>query len=139
MQRTRKWAPKGRFIPVIDGFIYEVEPQGAAYFVTPPERAAMVRRILMLIPLVIFGAMGVLALVALMLAKGFSAFESNFPAMVVLALAAMALVFAGLRWASLAPARALSGRAPLARDEIRSLRERFEATLPDEAAAQIEA
>lgn len=131
MQRTRRWAPKGRFIPVIDGFIYETEPQGAAYFVTPDERAAMVRRILGLVPVVIFAAVAATALAALVLAKGFTALESNFPAMVVIALAAMALVFAGLRWAALAPARALAGRAQLDRDEVRRLRERFEETLPD--------
>lgn len=131
MQQPRKWSPKGRFIPVVDGFIYEVDPQGAAYFVTAQERAALVRRILRLVPLVIIGAVAVTALVALALAKGFTTLGSNFPALVVIALAAMALVFAGLRWASLAPARALAGRSTLDRDEIRALRERFEAGLPD--------
>lgn len=131
MSKTGQLGLKGRFIPVIDGFIYETAPQGTAYFVTPEERARLVRQILTLMPVVILGTLALAALSALAISGSYSGLGRSFPALLAIALMAIGLLYLGLRWVLLAPARAFADQTQLSRAEIHTLRESYEASLPE--------
>ncbi len=122
---------KGRFLPVIDGYVYEREPRGPGYFVTRSERSQAVRFILIALPLVIVAALGTAALMGVLISGSYDGLGRSFPAMLVIALLAVAALYLGFRWVLLAPARAMASRPNLAPEQIRDLRRAFEDSLPE--------
>lgn len=129
-RRHSRLGLKGRFIPVIDGYVYEAEPAGPAYLLSKDERAGWVRRILIGMALAIPSAVFLGILITLMIARLWPDVGQSFPALLVIALVTVGALYLGCRWVLLSPARALVGRNPLSRAEFDHLQQRYEDSLP---------
>ncbi|AGT07272.1 hypothetical protein [Paracoccus aminophilus] len=127
----RKLAPKGRFLPVIGGYLYETERNGPACLISTQERADLVRQILrrlpfaVVIPVVLGVGAGALA------GQALPELGANFPALLLIALTLVAGLYAALRWVMQGPMRALANRPQLSPDEARALRLGYEDSLPE--------
>ncbi|WP_312527997.1 hypothetical protein [Paracoccus sp. (in: a-proteobacteria)] len=136
MSVARNLKLKGRFLPVIGGYVYETAPDGPGYFATPDQRSRLVRFILIGLPMVIFAVVAGAALISVLISANYTGLGRSFPAMLVIALVAIGALYLGMRWVLLAPARTLASQARLTPDQIRILRRDFEDSLPERPGAE---
>lgn len=115
----------GQFYPVDGGYIYQAGTDGESYLVSNAERSRQVKFILATVPLIIVAVVALAVALSRFAVSMLPWVATSFPAILLIVLAAVALLYAALIWVFDAPRRAFSSRTPMNPDEADDLCQRF--------------
>lgn len=115
----------GQFFPVDGGYIYQVGGDGASYLVSSAERSRQVVFILVTVPLTILFFVALAVFLSRLAVMAMPWVANSFPALLLIGLGVMALLYLSLIWVFDAPRRAFSSRTPMNPEEADDLCARF--------------